>query len=155
MIRPFPECGARRSHGSESDGGGRWLEGFGCSVNRLAGGYGVRRNFDRSAMQLVTLKPRIGPYRPLIPRWSFRFDWTFTRPANPGAKGDRTAFPSWSQALIRPWKRCLSASSCRHTISTDRRPIIPKAHKFMRRWPYTDNGYKISHTGWGASDLLQ
>ena len=40
VIRPLPECGARRSHGSESDGGGRWLEGFGCGVNGLADGYG-------------------------------------------------------------------------------------------------------------------
>jgi hypothetical protein len=34
---------------AESDGGGRWSEGFGCGVNGLAGGYGVRRNIDRSA----------------------------------------------------------------------------------------------------------
>jgi hypothetical protein len=51
VIRPLPECGARRSHRSESDGGGRWSEGFGCGVNGLAGGYGVRRNIDRSAMR--------------------------------------------------------------------------------------------------------
>jgi hypothetical protein len=30
---------------------GRWSEGFGCGVNGLAGGYGVRRNIDRSAMR--------------------------------------------------------------------------------------------------------
>jgi hypothetical protein len=50
VIKPLPECGARRSHGSENDGGGRWLEGFGYGVNGLAGGDGVRQNIDRSAM---------------------------------------------------------------------------------------------------------
>jgi hypothetical protein len=50
VIRPLPECGARQFHGSENDGGGRWLESFDYGVKGLARDYGVRRNIDRSAM---------------------------------------------------------------------------------------------------------